>query len=690
MARIKLTTPLRNDRAGRNKRKRPPAPARAARRSLWGSVNWGNVRLWGVSLVFAGLWVLLLARTYQVQIILGPRYAEEARRAHIATEVSTGRRGSILDRKGSILAKSVEVNSVAVRPANIKDLNAATKLLSGSLGISVPKAKKIVTSERPFVWAERKVSPRIAETIRKAALPGVYLVREYERAYPFKHLAGQLLGFVNVDEKGIEGLELAFNDTLSGQRKRKIMQRDAAGRRLYSGIGDVAEDLTGADLVQTIDKQVQFFAESALSQGVEAFDARWAACMVVDVPTGDILAWAEYPFFNPNRPSAFNLFTRRNKTAMDALEQGSTVKPFLIAAALQEGIVTPESQYNCEKGRWKLHNVTIRDTSTHDVLQAKDIVKVSSNIGIAKIGLDLGASKYHQYLSRLGFGSKTSLPLAGENKGIVRPARQWTDVDLASASFGQSFSATLLQMAQAYLCLANDGVKKELRLVLSGEEEKKEEPERIFSSDVMREVRKMLRSVVEETGGTGRRARIDGLVVGGKTGTAQKASGDAYGTGRVASFVGMLPVEEPRYLVLVMLDEPQKNQYGGVVAAPIFKNVAMHTMAYHGLLPENSPVQALLELEREKQALAARAATGGTLQPKLMNMSQVASRNNLTPSVVGMGVRKAVETFARMGMVPEIKGEGNTVTRQEPEAGAPLGTADASRPHCILWLGDNS
>ena len=700
MARIKPTIPLRNDRAGRNRRKHSPAPTRAVGKTWWEGMNWANVRLWGVSLVFAVLWGLLLVRAYQVQVIRGPRYAEEARRAHITTEVATGRRGSILDRKGNVLAKSVEVNSIAVRPANITDTEAAAKLLSVSLKIPNSKAKKIVTSDRPFVWAERKVSPRVAEVIRKSALPGVYLVREYERAYPFRHLAGQLLGFVNVDEKGIEGLELAFNDTLSGQRKQKVLQRDAAGRRLYSGNDEVAEDLTGDDLVLSIDTQVQFFAESALSQGVESFGARWAACMVVDVPTGDILAWAEYPFFNPNRPSDFNLFTRRNKTAMDALEQGSTVKPFLIAAALQEGVVTPKSEYNCEKGKWKLHNVTIRDTSVHGVLSTKDIVKVSSNIGTAKIGLDLGAQKYHRYLSRLGFGSKTGLPLAGENKGIMRPVRQWTDVDLASASFGQSFSATLLQMAQAYLCIANDGVKKDLRLVLSREEDNATEPERIFSSEVMRDVREILRSAVEDSGGTGRRARIDGLVVGGKTGTAQKASGDAYGAGRVASFVGMLPAEEPRYLVLVVLDEPEKNQYGGTVATPIFRNVALHTMAYHGLLPESTPAQALLELEREKQELAARAVAqndesvgaegDASFRAELVNVVRVATKDTTVPPVVGMSVRKAVETFARMGMVPKIEGEGNTVIRQEPEAGAPLGAATPSDSYCTLWLGDKS
>lgn len=693
MARIRPTLALRNDRAGRNKRKRP-APAPRPKASFWSGVDWGKMRLWGVGLLFAALWLVLWGRAYQVQIIRGPLYAEAAKRAHLATETATGQRGALLDRNGNVLAKSVESRSVALRPGLVRDQAAVTRLLSTTLNIPAAKAKSLFSGKRSFVWAARKISPRAAETIQQAALPGVYILREYERVYPFKHLAGQLIGFVDVDDSGIEGLEKALNETLSGQQKRKVMQRDATGRRFYSELESGYEDLTGEDVTLTIDTQVQYFAESALFEGVSAFGARWAGCMVVDVPSGDILAWAEYPFFNPNKPGASTAFERRNKTAMDALEQGSTIKPFLMAAALQEGVITPDSQYHCEKGRWKLHNVVIRDTSPHDVLSARDILKVSSNIGVAKIGLELGVQRYHDYLSRLGFGGRTGLPLAGENKGIVHPPRQWSEVDLASASFGQSFSATIAQMAQAYLCLANDGVKKNLRLVTGGEK-KEDAEERIFSPEVMREVREMLRGAVEDSSGTGRRARIAGLVVGGKTGTAQKASGDAYGAGRVASFVGLLPVEKPRYLVVVVLDEPVKNQYGGAVAAPVFKNVALRTMAYHGLLPEKTPVQVAEEVETGKAEDAPEVAVAVVEQPRaeLVNVAKSAAKTHLTPAVVGMSARKAVETFAQHGVVPTLKGEGNVVVRQQPEPGMPMLRPDLDKPGddiCTLWLGDRS
>ncbi len=723
MARTKNTLPLRSAKTGRNERSRPSKPEAPRRPSAWDRVNWGRVRLWGVSLIFAGLWLLLWARAYQVQIIRGPRLAEEARRQHITTEVVAGKRGNILDRHGNVLARSVDAQSVYVRPRQIKDLPETALFLSKTLSLPPEQIRKLVNSPRPFVWIARKINQRLADAVKSGNRPGVFLTREYERVDPFQHLGGQLLGFVNVDDEGIEGLEKSFDETLSGRKTRRTLQRDAAGRRLQTS-GEALEDLTGENVALTLDTQVQFFAEAALAEGAEQFGARWAGCMVVDVPTGDILAWAEYPFFNPNRPHEFSLFVRRNKIAMDALEQGSTIKPFLMAAALQEKVVTPETPFNCEKGKWKLRDKIIRDTHPYDTLPAHKIIRVSSNIGVAKIGLKLGAQKYHGYLSRLGFGSRSSLPLAGENRGILRDPRQWAEIDLATASFGQSFSATVLQMAQAYSCLANDGVRKDLRLVVS-DDARPETGKRVFNQDVMSQVRGMLREAVEEEGGTGSKARIAGLTVGGKTGTAQKASGDSYGAGRVASFVGMVPVEQPRYLVVVVFDEPSKNQYGGIVAAPVFQNVALRTMAYHGMLPENpplkvaaeakvtrkgadkaaaktsarqapqiSPVQAAAKNSRGAPGAAPAVsgqsgADGAEVRVEVTDVSRVAVSGSGIPQVVGLSLRRAVEGLAQRGLVPVVKGRGNIVVRQTPAAGSLL-PQDPAKAECVLWLGDQS
>ncbi len=691
------------------------APNTAAKRpGFWSTVDWGRVRLWMVGGFFAVIWVVLWARAYQVQIIRGPKYAEEARRQHLATEVITGRRGSIMDRHGNVLARSVQSRSVYVRPHEIKNKPDTAAFLAKSLEIPVKQVRAQLDSARPFVWVARKVKQRLADTVKEGNMPGVYLTMEYERIYPYKHMAGQLLGFVNVDDKGIEGMEMSFEDKLSGQKRRQVLQRDASGRRLYTKAED-AEELLGDDLRLTLDTQVQFFAEEALSAGAEQFGGRWSGVLVVDVPTGDILAWAEYPFFNPNlSPQDYSAFTRRNKLAVDALEQGSTIKPFLMAAAIQEKVITPDTLINCEKGKWTFKGATIKDTHGYAILPASKVLRVSSNIGSAKIGLQLGAARYHGYLSKLGFGAKNGLPIAGESRGILRQPKQWAELDLATASFGQSFSATAVQMAQAYLTLANDGVKKPLRLVVDDAAPPRAE-ERLFSAETIREVRSMLRDAVEAEGGTGGAARIPGLAVGGKTGTAQKASGDSYGKGRVGSFVGMVPVDSPRYLVVVVFDEPSKSQYGGVVAAPVFKQVATRTMAYHGLLPEEKPVAVAAKGKPEKAQDKAKKtdknadknakkgakgktesketgsrtvmATGGEeVRREVTESAPMQASLDGTPAVVGLSVRRAVESFAQRGMVPVIKGSGSTVVRQSPVPGSPLPKGNSVE--CALWLGE--
>ena len=691
-------------------RVKPATKSVAKKPGFWSHVDWSRVRLWMVGGFFALVWALLWTRAYQVQIIRGPKYAEEARRQHVATELLTGRRGSIMDRHGNVLARSVQSRSIYVRPQEIKNKPETVAFLAKTLEISPKQVRAQLDSTRPFVWVARKVNQRLAESVKEGNMPGVYLTMEYERIYPYKHLAGQLLGFVNVDDKGIEGMEMAFEDKLSGQKVRQVLQRDASGRRFYTKANDDAEDLMGEDLHLTLDTQVQFFAEEALAAGAEQYGGRWSGCLVVDVPTGDILAWAEYPFFNPNlAPQEYSAFVRRNKLAMEALEQGSTIKAFLMAAALQEKVVQPDTLINCEKGRWNFKGATIRDdTHAFDILTASKVLRVSSNIGSAKIGLKLGAAKYHAYLSQLGFGSKNGMPLAGESKGILRPPKQWAELDLATASFGQSFSATALQMAQAYLVLANDGVKKPLRLVSDDTPPAKDE-ERLFSVETMRQVRSMLRDVVEAEGGTGARARIPGLSVGGKTGTAQKASGGAYGTGRMGSFVGMLPAENPRYLVVVLVDEPVKSQYGGAVAAPVFRQVATRTMAYHGLLPEETPVATVAAKgkapDKKSEDKGSKKGAKGKADAKPAPPSAVMARGGEevrggvtesapmqaaldgTPAVIGLSVRRAVETFAQRGMVPVLKGSGSTVVRQTPVAGTPL-PGKPGAVECTLWLGE--
>ncbi len=754
------------------------APARRSGSSVVagpgkGARDWSRVRLVLVGVVFLIIWTGLWARAWFLQIHEGEMLAAMADRQHVASETVTGKRGEILDRNGKILARSVEVSSVYAVPKEIVDQEATATLLAKVLGISRSQVGRQLQSGKNFVWVARKVTDAAAEEIKGLKLKGVYLEAEYERAYPYKQLAGQLLGFVGIDDKGLEGLERSFDDVLSGRRGRLTMQRDAVGRRLYLEGLDQEEGLMGRNVRLTLDAQIQYFAEDALAKTVVQFGGKWGGCLVVDVPTGEILAWAEYPFFNPNAYREYQPSMWRSRLAMDALEQGSTVKPLLVAAALSEGVVKPDEVFYCEKGVWKYNKTTIRDTHSYGDLPLTKILSYSSNIGAAKIGLVLGVKSYHAYLDRLGFGHKTGLPIPGEAVGILRTPKQWSETDLINASFGQSFSATGVQMAQAYLTLAAGGQNRPLKLVLSdldalgrnGEDElpagegwvrdvnaeQRDEAEdseatapegdeagnsapggeQIFKRKSAEQVLSMLREVVEEDG-TGQRARISipGIVVVGKTGTAQKASGKSYGSARVASFVGIAPLQNPRYLVLVMVDEPRKAVYGGVVAAPVFRKVITHTLAYRGELPEEKLDLAENEQDKlaaaEKTALAAagkdktrskdagksaeagknqtsaRKDTSGSKSESGQGKSQdkgkadsgknsgadkeVAAKPGVVPNVVGKSVRRAMEAYLNQGVMPVLKGEGQIVTKQEPGPGTPL-TVD-SKIQYVLWLSE--
>lgn len=657
--------------------------------SRFGSVDWGRLRVKGVAALFGVIWCMLWARAWYVQVVDGDRLAGMARRQHVAAELVTGQRGSILDRNGQVLARSVEMRSIYVHPLEVQDVDNTAATLSRLLEMPLPQVRAALSERRRFAWLARKVDDRRANLVREARLPGVGLTTEYERIYPFRQMAGQLLGFVGLDDKGLEGVERALDDTLAGTSTRMVMERDAAGRRFYLP-GSSDSDIRGHDVQLTIDMQVQFFAEEALANAVDTYEAKWGGALVVDVQSGDVLAWAQYPFFNPNAYKEYTPAKWRNRLASDALEPGSTFKPFLVASALQEGVITPDTLFYCEKGRWKTRTINIRDTHSYDWLPVSKIMRYSSNIGCAKIGLELGTRRYHDYLVKLGFGERTGIPVA-ESRGILRKPRDWSEADLITASFGQSVSVTALQMAQGYLTLANDGVQKPLRLFVEDEaareaaalpvvqgQSAKAAPQRIFSHKVARQVMEMLRDVVEEDG-TGTRARIAGLSIGGKTGTAQKADGSgAYGKGRLASFVGLVPIDKPRYLIFVMVDEPTRSPYGGVVAAPVFKHVALRTMAYHGLLPEATEEDSVKLVEAPKKT--------GPVEVRREISERVIETADNVPDVVGKPIRRAVEMFATRGRVPVLKGVGQTVVKQSPEPGA----AWQDDKEYILWLSERS
>lgn len=484
---------------------------------------------------------------------------------------------------------------------------------------------------------------------------------------------------------------------------------------------------------------MQFFAEEAIARAVKEQNARWGGALVVHVPTGEIMAWAQYPFFNPNNYRNSRPEIYRNRLAQDALEPGSTFKPLVLAAAMQERQVARNTLINCEHGRWKTKYTTLRDTSSKDVIPVHKVIRYSSNIGMAKIGLMMGNQTFYKYLREMGFGESTHLPVS-DIRGLLRKPKDWTEVDHMSISFGQGISVTGIQMAQAYLTLLNNGIRKDLVLVKDTRgmsvNDRNAEPsaaeksgrKQIFSENVTKDIRRMMREVVEEKDGTGRRAAIEGVSVAGKTGTAQKADSrtGAYGSKRLASFVGFLPVENPVYLILVFIDEPQETQYGGVIAAPVFKEIAERTLAYSGILKKNggkngsSAPETLMvqddrghvgrgfrtgELEspfvkkdagKEQKKTATELAELKKRQfsaPDALKLpGHLAKASATVPDVTGKTLRNAVELFARAGVVPELKGNGKRVVKQTPAPGSPWPTVDnpgeEKLTECILWLSE--
>jgi len=435
-------------------------------------------------------------------------------------------------------------------------------------------------------------------------------------------------------------------------------------------------------------------AEEELEKAVTANNAKQGVALIVRVATGEILAMANYPFFDPNVGRGISPRLARNHAALDVFEPGSTMKPLLVAAALQEHSTRPETPYNCENGKFALAGKIIKDTHSYGILPVHMIVRVSSNIGAAKIGLQLGATRLHAYLDKLGFGHPTGLPISGEAKGLMRPAKAWSVLDLATASFGQGFAVTPVQLAQAYLTLANDGVYKPLKLVEDPPDTVPDvKPFRIFDADVARTVQHIMREVVQEEHGTGRIAMIPGLETGGKTGTAQKASQTGgYSNRYLGSYVSFVPAIAPEYILLVMIDEPEPCHYGGVVAAPAVREMTIRMLSYLGRMP----AEAMAAVKNTPPPPVACDAVAVSITPSqadkvMMDIAKTrhGGKNDgvsiqSVPDFSGMPLRKAVEILMSKGIVPKLEGQGLIVTKQTPAPGMPWPSED--KAEFVLWL----
>jgi cell division protein FtsI (penicillin-binding protein 3) len=671
-----------------------------ARRRTRPEPGLGKVKLILVGVLFALIWTGLLARTAYIQLYKGAQYSELASRQTLATEFERGRRGRIVDRDGNLLATSVEVKSVYLHPYKVQDKAAAVQLLASTLDMPREAISRLLASKKNFVWVKRQIKDREAAALAQAPTPGIYLTSEYVRLYPQGKLAGQVLGFVNVDGVGLEGMEKLYDSRMAGGKAEFVVQRDNLGRRLYLDASGREMDIDGKDVVLTIDAHIQALAERVLEDTVTSNKAKSGIALVADVKTGDILALANMPFFNPNAVRSSGPAQRRLRAALDIYEPGSTMKPFLFAAALEQGTITPEQRIDCENGRFKVGGGWVHDHHAYQWLTAREVLRYSSNIGSAKIAQDLGAQNYYWYLTRLGFGQKPDIDLAALSSGTLHPVEKWREFDLAAAAFGHGMGVTAVQLAQAYMALASGGELRPLRLVLDPEHKTAPVPPRIFSTQTAESVLEMMTEVVE-LDGTARKARIPGVPMAGKTGTAQKPKDGRYSEDYLSSFVGLVPASDPELLLVVMVDEPGGDvNAGGKIAAPAVKEIALGSLAYYGRLPSPPLPEPLpgegARAEAEGATISADdAASGpegtaahGTEGDKEQAEAQPPAPLATVPDVRGLPLRRALEVLSRNGVVPVLKGGGVRVSGQQPAPREPWPAPnDKGDPDVfVLWL----
>jgi cell division protein FtsI (penicillin-binding protein 3) len=559
-----------------------------------------------IGAIFSFFFIIICVKAMYLQVFRCTWLSQKAADQYEVSFKSSGKRGTIFDRNLREMAVSIDVTSIAAHPTHIENPQSAAKLLSEALKIDRKMLAEKLNSKKKFVWIKRKVTPKEAEAVKKLNMDGLDFIPEHKRFYPNKTLAAQLIGFTDIDDHGLEGIEFNYDDDLSGEVFQYTELRDAHGR------GFEAENMngissSGKNIVLTVDSTIQYIAEKALAETVENFSAESGMAVVMVPKTGAILAIAHVPLFNPNALERFQRRFWRNRVITDPFEPGSTMKIFSAAAAIESGSSSPNSIFFCENGAYKMGRHVIHDTHEHGWLSLQQIIKYSSNIGAIKFSAITGPEYLSRTLQNFGFGSKTGIDCPGETSGNLPPFRRWTQVDAGTISFGQGISVSALQLIAATSAIANKGILMRPYVVQAitdhnGRLIKSFGPSRIrkvISEKTAETLSRIMQTVITE-GGTGVNAALEGYSVCGKTGTAQKIdenggySFDKY----VASFVGFAPVENPKIAVLVVVDEPQKQHYGSIVAVPAFKAIAQKTLDYMHIAPKGKTDKLMVSLRR--------------------------------------------------------------------------------------------
>jgi cell division protein FtsI (penicillin-binding protein 3) len=637
----------------------------------------GRFRLMLLALTIS-LWAfVIVGRLVQLQVLGREGLQRLAARQSERTINLDPRRGSILDREGRPLAVSVDAESVYAVPQDIEDPRGTAVALTRALGLDAAGHKELLAQlqrSRAFVWVKRKVDPATARAVRDLQLDGIGFLTETRRYYPQRELAAQVIGYVGVDNTGMSGIEYAFENAIRGRAAKVVVHTDALRRP----VGHTDRPSTeGHSVVLTIDQTVQYVAETELDRAMGETGSIAGTVVVMDPRTGEILAMANRPTFNPNRLRAASSDRWKNRAVVDAYEPGSIFKIVTAAAGLEQKVVDPDEVLDCGHGKIEIAGQTIHDHAIFDQLTFRDVFAHSSDVGVIRVAQRLGQERFERYVRSFGFGEPTGVELPGESVGILRPSGKWTAVSLASMSFGQEVGVTALQMTTAAAAVANGGYLMKPLIIrrvedAEGAVERSVTPiavRRVLNPSTVDVLTSIMKGVV--TKGTGRRAAVPGYTVAGKTGTAQKidpATGRYSMIDHVASFVGFVPADRPALVVLVSLDSPKGlHNEGGDVAAPVFARIAEQTLRRLAVPPDDA--------DRVLRASAApvttvRTAAEGDAAPTVVRTSQDAASSGV-PSMIGLPAREAAVLAARYGLMVELQGSGR-VAAQDPEPGHEL------------------
>jgi cell division protein FtsI (penicillin-binding protein 3) len=674
--------------------------------------RWIRVRMGIICGALAFAAGLVVAAGHSVMIRDGAEWKELADRQRQRRLRLVPKRGSLYDRNGSPLAISIDVPSVSLdgltllRGAAPEEVpvvaRGAAERIALALGLEAAEVEKKILRRKRFSWLKRRISMDEADKLRELSsespdgeppVRGLSVEAEGHRYYPQRALAGSLLGFVAPDGIGKDGIELALDPELGGHRELLRGLRDRSGRLLFmDGIQD-EQTLAGHDIFLTIDQGIQNVAERELGRAAQTFEALGGSVIVVAPATGEILALANWPGYNPNDYRFSEPEMRRMRAITDRFEPGSTAKIFTLAAGLENGTIKANERMFCENGRLAVDNVTIRDTHPAGWLSLTQVLALSSNICASKIGLEMGSQRLYEAFRRFGFGQETGIPVPGEAAGVLQPrGRPWVNVETASAAFGQGISVTNLQLVMATAAIANGGRLMEpvlVRRVSTGNGELVREAaprvrRQVVSAQVARTVAEMMIAVTERDG-TGVQAAMEGFSVAGKTGTAQKAdraTGSYSLDNHIASFVGFVPARQPVLAIAVTLDEPGLDHQGGAVAAPVFRRIAEAALNYMGVTPKGGPsadVQKLVGASDPARAAYEVIRRAQGKKPPVQEQSAgapLAQGLVRVPDLTGFPVREALERVVQLGATPRVIGTG-LLAHQEPQPGAVLEKGEA-------------